>query len=133
MKKLIAIGLFVFTICVSVFAQKKKEAKSPEDKAAHRTERLTKELALTPDQASKVKALLIQQDEQVQALKTKHANNADKAVLKQELQTTHEQNEAALKQVLTAEQITKYEELKAQKKAQKANKHHKKGNHKKGK
>lgn len=127
MRKFIAIGLFALTISASSFAQHKKEAKTAEEKATHRTEKLTKELSLSADQATKVKALLIQQDEQVQAIKTKHANDTDKTALKQELQTTREQNEAALKQILSPEQITKYEQLKAEKKEEHQHKRHHKG------
>ena len=127
MKKLVAIGLLALTISSSSFAQQKKDPKTSEEKAIHRTEKLTKELSLTPDQATKVKALLLQQDEQVQTIKTKHANDTDKTALKQELLTKREQNEASLKQILTPEQVTQYETLKAQKKEEHKNKGHHKG------
>lgn len=131
MRKLVSIGMLAMGLATASFAQqspKKKgghDPKTPEEKATRQTEKLKKELALNEEQAPKVKALLLQQQQEIETIRTKYANATDKKSERNELITSREKNETALKEILTADQWTKYETAKEERKDHKGKGHHK--------
>ena len=107
---------------------KHKEHKSPEERAKHRTEKMTKELNLTQDQSQRVHQLNMQKAQQMQALKAKHAG-ADHSAMKTEMKTLRQNWNNDLKATLTAEQYAKYQAMQEERKAKMKDK---KGKHGKG-
>ena len=103
-------------ISTSVFSQTEK---TPEERAAVQTEKMTKELSLTADQVEKVKTInygIVQKNEGVKT----------SAMTGEEKKAAHKSNEEArdamLKDVLTAEQFQKYQTIKAERVQMKATK-----------
>jgi periplasmic protein CpxP/Spy len=116
MKQVILFIAFTLAVSFSSFAQQqnKKQPKTPEERAEHQSQRLTKELSLSADQTSKVKAVLLQKDQQEETIRNKYANATDKKGEHTEMKTLREQKEAELKQIFTPDQFTKYEAMKKQ-------------------
>ena len=77
---------------------------TPEQRAQRRTDRLTQNLSLTPEQASQVKAKFLL------AESIRQSNSAD-------AQKSRQQLDDDINAILTPEQQTKYEELKEKNKA----------------
>jgi len=101
------------------------EHKDPTNRAEKRIEKMKTELSLSDAQATKVKAALVTKMTKMQALKEKAG---DDKVDKTERKTIKTAFETELKSILSSEQFTKYEQMKADKKA----KHGKYGKSKKG-
>ncbi|AFM04912.1 hypothetical protein Fleli_2547 [Bernardetia litoralis DSM 6794] len=99
------------------------EHKDPNNRAEKRVEKMKTELSLNDAQATKVKAALVTEMTKMQALK--EAAGEEK-VDKSERKALKTAFETELKSILSDEQFTKYEAIKAEKKA-------KQGKHKKGK
>ncbi len=87
------------------------DKKSPEERAENITKKMTKELVLTTEQQSKVKALLLKREQERQER------------MKEE-KIRREKMDADLKAILTPDQYNKLETMKKEKKQQ----HHGKGN-----
>jgi len=105
MKKIVLI-LFVVAIASSnMLAQGPPEGrgpkKSPEERAEMITKRMTKELALTPEQQTKVKAIVL-----------KRAQERDAKI--KEGKTLRDKVDTDFKLILTADQYKKYEQEKAE-------------------
>ena len=96
MNKAILSLAFVLTLPLAATAQPESPAggQPPEWRHGQRSERLSQELNLTPEQKTKVDALFKAQHEKFKAI--------------------HEETQAKLKTILTPEQMTKMEELKKQ-------------------
>ncbi|TGE26024.1 hypothetical protein E5K00_12780 [Hymenobacter aquaticus] len=85
---------------------------SPDERATRRSEQLTKELGLTADQSSRIKQILLTRDQEMQALRGQgKPEGADRAQMGAQMKANREKYDAQFKQVLTAEQYTKYTEL----------------------
>ncbi len=90
--------------------------KTPEESAAKKTKKLNNELAnskylplpLSADQQTKVKAIFLEYEQAAHPIRKKHESSADKAKMKQELQSFKDKRDSQLKQVLTPDQYTKY-------------------------
>ncbi|RYU82796.1 DUF4890 domain-containing protein [Hymenobacter persicinus] len=95
--------------------------KTPEQRADHMTQRLTKSLSLTADQSAKVRQLYLAQAQQKQANRAKYATAppADKAAHHAAMKADRAQFDAQLKQILTADQYAKL----AQQRAERMEKH----------
>ena len=116
--------------------RKQKVKKTPEERAAYMAEKMTKELNLTDAQSAKIKDAALRKNSQMQALKAKHAGNRE--AMKADMKTVRTTWQNDMKSILTAEQMAKYEALKAERKAKHKGKHNgnhhgKKGDHKKAK
>lgn len=97
--------------------------KTPEEKAQHRTELMTKELGLSPDQVTKVNAINLgfaRSMESVRQIK-------DEPSRKGRAEALRTNRDGQLKETLTTEQYTRMMELREKKKAGKGEKG--KGNH----
>ncbi|HEX8425723.1 hypothetical protein [Hymenobacter sp.] len=81
---------------------------TPEQRADMQTQRLTQELTLTADQSTKVRAIALAESQELQALRAKFASADSRQGAGQEMKTVREKYDAQLKAVLTADQATKY-------------------------
>lgn len=121
MKRTILIGMiFLFTIALQGFAQQ-KEKRTPEERAAKQTEMMTKELGLTESQASRIKVINLEAAQRMESLRA--ANETDKKKIIEQKKAINTDRLNSLKAVLNAEQIAKYEEIKAQKKTKSKTRH----------
>lgn len=89
---------------------------TPEERATKQTERLTKQLELTEDQATKITAINLSYAEKKATAK---AATTDKEASKAANKTLKAEQAEAIKAVLTPEQLTKYNEKGARKKGRK--------------
>lgn len=80
--------------------------------------RLTEQLKLTDEQKPKVKAVLDEQDKKIMELRGNTGTAPEDRRAK--LQSIREDSNKKLKEVLTAEQFTKYEELQRQQRGRRA-------------
>lgn len=103
-------------ISTSVFSQTEK---TPEERAAVQTEKMTKELSLTAEQIEKVKVINLGIIQKNEGIRTSTMTGEEK-------KAAHKSNEEArdsmIKGALTDEQYQKYQVLKAEKMQKKANK-----------
>jgi len=90
-----------------------KGKKSPEERAKNRTEVMTKELGLTPEQIAKVNTVNITHARGVDDLK----GMMDDKVKKERSKALRDKRDSDLKGILTAEQFAKMESLREKKKA----------------
>lgn len=74
-------------------------------------ERLTKALALTPDQATQIKATLTAQQAKMESLRSN--SSASREDRRAQMMAMHEDTESKIKAVLTADQKVKYDEIQA--------------------
>ncbi len=113
MKKLMIITVLA-GMTMAAQAQDKAQ-RTPEERAKMRTERLTKELELTPEQATKVQAINVKYADKVD--EARKEREADRAEVRKEAKTMHDAHDAEMKAVLTADQYAKWtarkEEMKA--------------------
>lgn len=118
MKKLMIIAVMA-GMAVSAQAQE-KAGKTSAERAQQRTERMTKELALTPEQKAKVEAINLRYAEK--GAEVRQAREAERAQARKEGKAMHDAHDAEMKTVLTAEQYTKWvahkEEMKQKRMAQ---------------
>ena len=100
MKKMILILFAAAIASVNCLAQEppkeKAPKKTPEERAEHMTQRLTKELALSPEQQVKAKAVILKREQ-------------DRDKLQNEVKEGHEKVKAEFKEFLTSEQFQKFE------------------------
>lgn len=113
MKKII-ISLTLIVCSLAAFAQDKDDNKTPQQRAQDKTQKLTSELSLTADQSTKVQNVFLQQEQQAAPIRSKYANATDKSGMRAEMKPIHEQTDNSLKQILTADQYTKYQTIKEQ-------------------
>jgi protein CpxP len=124
MKKLIFTTLCLVCMMTMSFAQKTddKSRKTPQEKAQHATDELSKKLSLTADQKSKIYAINLES-----STKTKDAKKSGK----KDKSAGKAEKEQKISAVLNDTQRKTYEDIKAKKEAKKAKKEAKKGDHKK--
>ena len=104
MKKLMMIAVLA-GMTVAAQAQDKVK-KSPEERAKARTEHMTKELGLSPEQASKLEAINLKYaDKGAELRKEREAERAEARREGKELRDAHE---AEMKAVLTPDQFAKW-------------------------
>lgn len=85
---------------------------NPEQYAKHRTERLTKQLELTPQQATAVEALYVKQGEQMQQMRK--VQQGDRAAMREKMVEARKAREAEFKKIMTKEQYEKWQQLQAE-------------------
>lgn len=102
MKRLMMILFVVAMSAVNTKAQEKQPPppkKTPEERATNMTERMTKALALNPDQQQKVKALILQREKDRDAAVDKVKGSREK--MEQQMDTD-------MQKILSSEQFEKY-------------------------
>ena len=111
----IGLGLMIALISPT-FAQdkpqkpnKEKTVLTPAEKAQKRTDKMTKQLGLSDDQAAKIYDINLKHANEVEA------NKAEQQKLREKAKTERENNKTAIDKVLTAEQKAKAAELKKNK------------------
>lgn len=133
MKKIVFSIVFLSGICLVSFAQQhsrggnqgqhgQQGGKGPQggqkqtaaQRATKLTQYMTTSLSLSTEQQSKVAALNASKAEQVDSIRSKYKGNMDGA--KTELKTVKDSYNTSLNAILTADQKTKWEEIKKQKK-----------------
>ncbi|AIZ63457.1 hypothetical protein PK28_06700 [Hymenobacter sp. DG25B] len=87
------------------------EKMPPEQRAEKMSQRLTQQLSLSADQTTKVQAILLAQGQEMDAIHTKYAASTDRKAAMPEMKASREKYETQLKGVLTAEQYTKYDQM----------------------
>lgn len=92
-----------------------KDKKTPEEKAAKRTEQMTKDLGLSAEQVAKVNTINLNFARYNADVKAAGAG----ADVKGRTEALKSKRDAQLKEVLTPEQYTKYEAIRAKKAAEK--------------
>ncbi len=123
MKKLILIGSSVLMLSIASLAQTGTPTpKSAQERTASATERWTKELGLSPEQVEKVKVILMEKNETVDAVKAKKVSGVDKKEYKGDRKEAMDKRDEQMKAVLTPEQYTKYISLREQVKAKRVEK-----------
>ncbi len=112
MKKIIAMCLILGLFIHSTIAQTTpaREPKTPEEKAEAVTSRLTKRLSLTTEQAAKVKTIQLERFQKIEALKAQYKETDDKVAARSEAKTLTGEADQKMKEALTAEQYTRYEQ-----------------------
>jgi Spy/CpxP family protein refolding chaperone len=79
---------------------------TPEEMAKRQTERMTKELGLNADQATKVQQIQTARVQEMQAMRGQAGGDRDK--MREQMQASRTKYDAQFKEVLTADQYTKY-------------------------
>ena len=84
---------------------------TPEQRADAQAQRLTTQLGLTADQTPKVRALVLAQVQELQTLRGKYAAAGSRQGMGAELKAAQDTFETQLKAVLTADQYSRYAQL----------------------
>jgi protein CpxP len=79
---------------------------TPEEMAKRQTERMTQELGLNADQATKVQQIQTARAQEMQAMRGQGGGDRDK--MREQMQASRTKYDAQFKEVLTADQYTKY-------------------------
>jgi len=85
--------------------------RSPEQMADARAKQLTTQLGLNADQTEKVRQLTLTQAQQMQEKRASMMASGDREAMRTEMQTAREQYDTQLKTILTADQYTKYAQM----------------------
>lgn len=105
MKKLLLLTVLATSMTVAVQAQD-KTAKTPQERAKARTERMSKELGLTPDQAAKVEAINVKYADKAVDMRTER--QAERTEVRKEGMAMRDAHDAEIKAVLTADQYAQW-------------------------
>ncbi|MBX0290160.1 DUF4890 domain-containing protein [Hymenobacter sp. HSC-4F20] len=100
-----------------------KTAKTPEQRAEQKAKSLSQKLGLSASQTEQVRQLNLARFQEMQAKRTQVATAANKQQRHQEMKASKDRYEAQLKQILSAEQYTKYAQLQAEKQAKHKGQH----------
>ena len=110
MKKLISFNIAILLLSAASFAQPGgSNKKTPQERAELRTQKMTKDLSLTPEQATKVKALFLKQNQEMDSIRAKKVASSDKFVVREDRRAARDKRELELKTILTPEQYTSYQ------------------------
>lgn len=114
--KTLKIGILALLLLIGTFAKaQQSDAKSPEARATAQTQKLVQQLGLSADQEKSVYTLCLQHAQQQAADRTKY--EGDREGMRNARKQNSETLDANLGKVLTADQKTKYEQLKQEEKA----------------
>ncbi|GAB3822938.1 hypothetical protein GCM10028895_28710 [Pontibacter rugosus] len=103
----------------------RKQRKSPEERAALRTEKMSKELGLNKSQTKKLEALNLKQAREMEAKHAnyKHGDRRDKNQ-REEMQASREKWNNELKDILSKKQYAQYEEKRQEMRAHRKDRNH---------
>ena len=136
MKKHKIFGIFTFILAAILISQssfgQEKFKKTPEERAQHKTDKMTKHLSLTDDQQKQVYDILYNQATQMDALRGNQ--EMTKEARKEQKKAIWSDTDSKLSGVFNTEQIEKWNKFKEKKKQKHMNKKnskkHNKGNKK---
>ena len=136
MKKHKIFGIFTFILAAILISQssfgQEKFKKTPEERAQHKTDKITKHLSLTDDQQKQVYDILYNQATQMDALRGNQ--EMTKEARKEQKKAIWSDTDSKLSGVFNTEQIEKWNKFKEKKKQKhmnkKSSKKHNKGNKK---
>ncbi len=136
MKKHKIFGIFTFILAAILISQssfgQEKFKKTPEERAQHKTDKMTKHLSLTDDQQKQVYDILYNQATQMDALRGNQ--EMTKEARKEQKKAIWSDTDSKLSGVFNTEQIEKWNKFKEKKKQKhmnkKSSKKHNKGNKK---
>ena len=86
---------------------------TPEEMATRQTEGLTKQLGLSADQSAKVQQIMLDRDKEMMAMRGQMQAGTDRSQMRDQMQANRAKYDDQLKQVLTADQFTKYTAMQA--------------------
>jgi protein CpxP len=92
-----------------------RSQKTPEQKAEQKAKHLAQQLNLSAEQTEKVRQLHLARYQEMQANRANYATAGKTDARKQEMKADKAKYEAQLKQILSADQYTKYAQLRADK------------------
>ena len=81
---------------------------SPDEIARRQTERMTQELGLNADQTAKVQQILLARGQETQAMRGQARDAGNRDQMREQMQAGRARYDAQFKEVLTADQYTKY-------------------------
>jgi Spy/CpxP family protein refolding chaperone len=90
-----------------------RERPNPEEQAARQSERLTKELGLSADQAARIKEIDLERAKEMQAGRGQGKPSGSRNEMEAKMQADRSKYDARYKEVLTADQYAKYSQLAA--------------------
>jgi protein CpxP len=102
MKKLLIICGMLFSMVTFAHAQGGRMMGTPEERATKTTAQLTEKLALTADQQTKVKAILLDQNAQMN--KAREDAGEDRKAMRTKMMSMMQDNNAKINAVLTDDQ-----------------------------
>jgi len=119
MKKIFLFSAIVFFSYAACFAQSSLLGKTPEKTAENKTKKLNNELSMSTNlplplsakQLPEVKSIFLAYEEKAHPIRKKHESAADKSKMKAELKPLKAKLDSDLKQCLTADQYTRYENI----------------------
>ena len=131
MKRLVVV-IFATLFAVSAFAQEKagkkgKHKHTPEQRAEKVANKLKEKLSLTDSQTVAVKTITLEAAQKKMEIKAD--STLDKTARKEKMKAIRTDADAKIKAVLTADQQTKYDEMKKKKEAKRKEKKNKKKKH----
>jgi protein CpxP len=86
---------------------------TPEEMATRQSERMTQELGLSADQTAKVQQILLTRGQEMQAMRGQARDASNRDQMRQQMQAGRAKYDAQFKEVLTADQYTKYTTMQA--------------------
>jgi protein CpxP len=116
MKKLVM--MIAFVVGTTAFAQERKMDKREHQSTQAKVEKMTKELELTPEQQKKLTVLF--DSKKVEMQKQREAAKLERAEKREALSSKNEDMDKEIKEILTPEQIKRWEATKHEKMERKA-------------
>lgn len=84
---------------------------NPDEMAKRQADRMTQELGLSADQSTKVQQIMLARGQEMQAMRGQAGGDRDK--MREQMQASRSKYDAQFKEVLTADQYTKYTSMEA--------------------
>lgn len=107
----LSIAAFALTLVANVAVAQQKPNSTPEERAAHQTEKMSEKLLLTPEQKAKVSEInlaILQKNEAI-----RNDQNLTPETKKESVKGNNEARVQMIKAILTPEQLQKFEEMEA--------------------
>ncbi|GAB3305074.1 hypothetical protein ACFQT0_23450 [Hymenobacter humi] len=86
---------------------------NPEEMAKRQSERMTQELGLSADQTAKVQQILMARGQEMQAMRGQARDAGNRDAMRTQMEANRAKYDAQFKEVLTADQYTKYTTMQA--------------------
>jgi periplasmic protein CpxP/Spy len=116
-KLILVLSIFTASFTINIDAAKAQDGsaqnasqqdQTPEQRAAKQTQRLTKVLTLTNDQAAQIQPMLLELNQKRDAMR----NASDKRAAMKEMRDLVTTQDEKMKTILNADQYTKYQDIK---------------------
>ncbi|MBF9236699.1 hypothetical protein I2I05_04765 [Hymenobacter sp. BT683] len=86
---------------------------TPEEMAARQSQRMTQELGLTADQTARIQQILLARTQEIQSMRGQGRDASNRDQMRTQMEASRTKYEAQFKEVLTADQYTKYTAMQA--------------------